>query len=140
MPYLFVEEPGVIEFHSSLPETGRALLVMIQARYWNNLTIFSDDGTKLRVEPDGELPRFSIWDRILAATIRMRVWEIRLKYHTIGKYELSELKTVIRRMVQEDTDILTQFMGRETILEELDAAATFEEVGRLARKMADDAD
>lgn len=140
MPYLFVEEPGLVVFHPDIPQVDHALLGMIRAQYWNDITVFSDEGIKLRVEPDRELPNPSLWERLRAATFFQPVWKIRLKYHAIGQYELPELKATIHRIVQEDTDILTQFMEREEILENLDAATTFEEVTRLARKMSDNTD
>ena len=133
MSYIEIYSGGGIEVHDRLPETVRTTALAIAKRFWVDSRLYDRDGVVWR--PVAENPDMSGWQRVLASTVYNPLRTIRMRHERAGEYRLPELKTRIRECVDEDDDVLTQFMEAEAIKDALEKAAGFDDVVALLKRM-----
>jgi len=73
-----------------------------------------------------ESPGFSVWTRLLAV-VRTPKIVVPVLWDRRGKYQVSELRAAFLKAVEQDDDVLTQFVQRDDLVSRLSAAANFKE-------------
>ena len=99
--------------------------------WWKGVSFFHRDGTRYEVltaTPTGWMP-----PKILAATIYNPTMIVRYDFHSLGPYEIDDLKQAVADAIDKDDDILTQFHEADELKELLADAKTFDGVLKLLR-------
>ncbi len=141
MSYIEIYEFGGIECREELPGTVRTTTLGVARRFWEQSRLYGPDRVVWRPVPAApEDVVLSGLVRFLAFTVYNPRRTIRLRYEHIGEYKLPELKRRIWECVEQDDDILTQFLEASEIKAALDQATDFEHVAALIRRMGEEQD
>ena len=140
MSYIELDGYGGVEYREELPGTECTTTLGVASRFWERSRIYGPDGLVWRPVPaapaDVVLPVLP-W---LLAVVYNPVRTLSLRYERTGEYQLPQLKQRIRECVEQDDDILTQFMEADEIKAALDKATDFEAVAALVKRMGEDQD
>ena len=125
MTYVEIYAGIGIELHDQLRPTVRTTTLAIASRWWETSLIYGPDGTLWRPCAADARLRLSLLTRLLAYTLYNPVRDVPMTYRTAGTYTLDDLKRRIAECVDNDDDVLTQFMEAAQIQDGLRRAKDF---------------
>jgi hypothetical protein len=95
---------------------------------------FDTDGNKWNYYLKSDRVKDNFRTRLLANTIYNPVVNVIPQWNKTGSYHINELKDVIKRQINQDDDILTQFVEPETLKQAIDNSNSFEEICKTLNK------
>ena len=104
-------------------------------QWWQGVVFYHRNGRKYqvdRVTPDRQLGTLS---KLLAATVYNPWLETGLEYEDTGSYVIADLCAAVRKAIEMDDDVLTQFHDETELIAVLGNVGNFDEILDLLRFM-----
>ncbi len=105
----------------------------------DGIVTYDAQGQKWKCEITSEKAKNTFATRLLANTFYNPEVAVRYKWEKIGQYQLSELRDSLNVCIDEDDDLLTQFVEGEYLKEAINNCSTFEDVYQTLNKYVFDA-
>jgi len=123
------ERYSIIELVETVPETVDASMLGILHEGWKNEQYFLPDGRKMSICPVSghEVKHRPLWV-FLANTVYNPWKKISVQPIEAGTFTIDELKSSIVKWMEQDDDILTQFLEEHDIKMLLGPVATFDDL------------
>ena len=123
-----IGEYGFFQLSEELSKKVHGSASGFHKSWWRDVQYFNRDGYKYMVEnvvPERQLGSFS---KLLSQTIYNPTLLFEYSYSKVGKYEVSELQAAIRKSVEKDEDIFTQYIEKEELLQLLTTSNDFDSI------------
>lgn len=123
-----IGESGFFQLSEGLRKKVRGSALGFHKSWWHDVLFFSRDGYKYVVEnviPERQLGLFS---KLLSKTMYNPTLLFEYSYSKVGKYEISDLQAAIRKSVDKDEDIFTQYIEKEEFLQRLTTSNDFDSI------------
>jgi hypothetical protein len=108
-------------------------------RGMDGIVTYDAQGQKWKCELVSEKVKNTFVIRLLANTFYNPEVDVRYKWHKIGQYQLPEVRGSLSVCIDEDDDLLTQFVEGEYLKEAINNCGTFEDVYQTLNKYVFDA-
>jgi len=108
-------------------------------RGMDGIVTYDAQGQKWKCELVSEKVKNTFVTRLLANTFYNPEVDVRYKWDKIGQYELPEVRSSLSVYIDEDDDLLTQFVEGEYLKEAINNCGTFEDVYQTLNKYVFDA-
>lgn len=123
-----IGENGLIDLSQELNTKVRGSALGFHTSWWKDVQFFNRDGFIYMVEiviPERHLGYLS---KLFSRTIYNPTLSFEYTYLKLRKYEVSELQTAIRKSLELDDDILTQYYDKDEVLHLLSTSNDFDSV------------
>ena len=100
----------------------------------SNSIAFDNEGKVWELKLGSDKIKDNFITRFIANTIYNPKIDVIPKWNILREYELSELKSLLKKFVEKDEDIFTQFVEAEILKQYIFEAKTFEDVYRILLK------
>lgn len=97
----------------------------------SNSKAYDNQGKLWELKLHSEKFRDDFITRILANTIYNPKIKVTPKWNVSREYNLIELKSIIKKLIENDDDIFTQFIEAEILIRYVDDAKTFQEIYKI---------
>jgi hypothetical protein len=139
-PCFIVGPRGYISLESTIPEQQRIKLLGALSGFYESSVVYDSRGLRWRSK-GVEIPLPRTWWTVLLANTVYNPWiTITQHWHEPQPYQLQELKLLYLQAVDQDDDILTQFVEPEDLRQRISAARSFDELVAVYRWMESDHD
>jgi len=125
---ILVAANGWVDRAPELQRRGRQKVLGYFKAWWRGVTYFHRDGHTYTVASVRPAKPLAVIDRILASTIYNPGIDLEYEYVRGPTWTIDQLRAAIRRAIEQDDDVLTQFHEPGDLLDRLDRATTFEGV------------
>ena len=130
---ILVGPRGWIDLWSDLRPSLTTTRYACLDRRWKSVVLYHRDGHRYSIALIEPPRRFNFLTRALAATVYNPVIQARLHYQRDGRYDIEELRGSIRRAIEADDDVLTQFHDADELIALLGSAQTFDTIVSVLR-------
>jgi hypothetical protein len=138
-PCFVVGPRGYFRFEPSfISIRQQARLLAVVNGFFAESTAFDRDGQKWRSTGLQSPYQKSWWTTLLANTVYNPRISVTLLWSEPERYSMDELKRAYLRAVDQDDDILTQFVGPTDLKSRISAACSFDELVEVYRWMETD--
>ncbi len=127
LPFLALGGDGSVLICHTSAQLGRASLSALVHGYFPNLIAY-DSASRWSIIEVIAPYRVSFWTRFLAATVFNPCFAVTLRWQRNGNYPLSELCDRLCIAIDQDDDVLTQFVGADELKRTIRASETYEEI------------
>lgn len=133
-PFVVIGPRGELKICDSDSELGRASLYGLVRGFFSGLTAYDSIGSRWHVAEVICPYRVTFWTCLLAKTVYNPRFTVMLRWQRDGAYEFSELQEAMRRLVDKDDDILTQFVPAERLKKLITLCSTYDQLVAKLRK------
>lgn len=123
-----IGENGFFQLSEELSRKVRGSALGFHKSWWKEVQFFTRDGYKYVVENVNPEHQLGLLSKLLSQTIYNPTLIFEYSYSNVGKYEVSELQAAIRKSVENDEDIFTQYFEKEELLQLLITSNDFDSI------------
>jgi len=123
-----IGENGFFQLFEDLSRKVRGSAFGFHKSWWKDVQFFSRDGYKYVVENVKPEHKLGSSSKSLSQTIYNPTLIFEYSYSNVGKYGVSDLKAAIRKSVENDDDIFTQYFDKEELLQLLTSSNDFDSI------------
>ena len=125
---LVVADDGYVDLWPAIPEQLTVTAYALVRRGYERWRIYGADGQVRSIQALTPARPFGTVRKLLAYTVYNPRLETTVTYGQPREYALEELKEALRRAVEQDDDILTQFCESDELRQQISAARTHTEL------------
>ena len=131
--FLVVAEDGYVDLWLVVPERLTVTAYALVREGYKSWWIYGPAGEVRRIEALVPIRPVGRLARVLAYTVYNPRLETTVTYAPPRAYALQDLKAALRRAVDKDDDVLTQFCEPDELRRQIDAASTYAELVNVVR-------
>jgi hypothetical protein len=131
---------GYFSFQEEFSSRQTGSLLSVVNGFFQKSTVYDARGQRWQSKGIESPYRRSWWTVLLANTVYNPRLSVTALWRDPAAYDVAELKGAYSKAVQQDDDILTQFVSRAELLRKIAAAQSFADLVEVYRWMQTDAD
>jgi len=127
-PALGIAQGNSMSLWQSLDKEQSCSLYAFVKGYWNRLSLFDSFGMKWEVAEAIPARQISVLARWLAPICYNPRIQVKLRFKNPKPYELGEVQRLVCQLIDQDDDIVTQFVEADVLKANVRAATSFTEL------------